>query len=201
MRDFSQVTIIELAAIVAEHLMLHGIEVVLVGGLAVEIYTDNDYLTLDIDMVNTNYQKPQRLHTAMAGLGFYKQGRIYVNDTTSITVEFPSGPLSIGDELINKTTFFQVTHGAIPILMVDDVIKDRLAAFIHWRDRQSLIQAVAVALKHQREPIDFEQFCLKEGSAQHYQTFSEFFMQARRQNIQRMSDLEPILTHLLLSNL
>ncbi len=53
--DFSNTSISDLAATVAEYLQQHGIEVVLVGGLAVEIYTENLYLTKDIDMVNTNY--------------------------------------------------------------------------------------------------------------------------------------------------
>lgn len=54
MTDFSNTTITELAALIAEHLYSHGIEVVLVGGLAVEIYTENLYLTKDIDMVNVS---------------------------------------------------------------------------------------------------------------------------------------------------
>ena len=68
MRDFSNTSIEQLAAIAAEHLLQQGIEVVLVGGLAVEIYTENLYLTKDIDMVNTNYQKPKVMHKAMEAL-------------------------------------------------------------------------------------------------------------------------------------
>lgn len=74
--DFNNIAITELASIVAAHLRQWRIEVVLVGGLAVEIYTENLYLTKDIDMVNTNFQKPSRLHKAMRELGFIKQGRI-----------------------------------------------------------------------------------------------------------------------------
>src|SRR6187402_1436589 len=102
--NYSDTPIVELAAILAKHLQHHGVSVVLVGGLAVEIYTENLYLTKDIDMVNTNYKKPSALHKVMAELGFYKQGRIYVNDTTDITVEFPSGPLAVGNKPITSTT-------------------------------------------------------------------------------------------------
>lgn len=103
MTDFNTTSITELAGIIAEHLQLQGIEVVLVGGLAVEIYTENLYLTKDIDMVNTNYQPPKLIHTAMVELGFHKQGRVFVNTTTNITVEFPSAPLSVGDELLTSS--------------------------------------------------------------------------------------------------
>lgn len=53
--DFSSTPIVELAVIVAQHLRQRGVDVVLVGGLAVEIYAENLYLTKDIDMVNTNF--------------------------------------------------------------------------------------------------------------------------------------------------
>lgn len=121
--DFSNTSIVELAAIVAEHLQQHGIEVVLVGGLAVEIYTDNLYLTKDIDMVNTNYKKPAQLHKAMGEIGFRKQGRVYISDSTDITIEFPPGPLSVGDDFITRTTVAKVAQGTIPILLVEDVVK------------------------------------------------------------------------------
>ena len=62
--NFSNTPIIELAVILAEHLHQHDIDVVLVGGLAVEIYSENLYLTKDIDMVNTNYKKPADLQQA-----------------------------------------------------------------------------------------------------------------------------------------
>lgn len=43
--DFRNTSITNLAAVVVEHLCEAGVEVVLVGGLAVEIYTENLYLT------------------------------------------------------------------------------------------------------------------------------------------------------------
>ena len=104
MKDFGNTSITAMAVIVAEHLKQQNIEVVLVGGLAVEIYTENLYLTKDIDLVNTNYQKPRLLSQSMAELGFRKQGRVYINETTDITIEFPPGPLAVGHNLIKDTT-------------------------------------------------------------------------------------------------
>lgn len=199
--DFSNTSIIELAAILAEHLQKNDISVVLVGGLAVEIYTENLYLTKDIDMVNTNYKKPSALHKVMAELGFHKQGRIYVNDTTDITVEFPSGPLAVGNKPITSTTIAKTAKGNIPILYVDDVVKDRVAAFIHCQDRQSLIQAMGMMLKHDITPVQVKDFCMQEGGESHYELLEKFHQQAQNENIISMAQLESLLAQIIFNEL
>ncbi|MBA54232.1 MAG: hypothetical protein CMK89_07240 [Pseudomonadales bacterium] len=201
MSDFSKIDIVTIAAIVAEHLQQHGIEVVLVGGLAVEIYTHNLYLTKDIDMVNTNYQPARKLTHAMAQLDFHKQGRVYVNASTDITVEFPSAPLSVGDEIIKQTTVAKVGGGRIPILKAEDVVKDRLAAFIHWQDRQSLIQATAILLQHNLKPMTFQAFCIKEGTDKDFQLLESLHTHAMEHQLNTMEELEAELTQLLLNQL
>ena len=90
MSDFRTTTITDLAAIVASHLEQHDIGVVLVGGLAVEIYTGNLYLTKDIDMVNTTGDNPSVMSHAMAKIGFHKEGRVYANETTEIAAIHPA---------------------------------------------------------------------------------------------------------------
>ena len=200
MRDFSKTSIIKLAAIVAEHLARHGIDVVLVGGLAVEIYTDNLYLTKDIDMVNTNYQSPKKLNSALAELGFHKEGRIYVNDTTDITLEFPPGPLAVGNTLIPIDQITRVGDGQIPILSIEDVIRDRLAAYIHWGDRQSLVQALAMMLKHDIEPNAFQAFCTQEDASTAYTLLKNLYTEAESQQVNTMERLETLLTKTLLDS-
>ena len=195
--DFSRTNMTEMAGIIASHLAEHKIAVVLVGGLAVEIYSQNLYLTKDIDMVNTNYTPTKTLQLAMAKLGFSKQGRVFVNSTTEITVEFPSAPLSVGDELITQTTTIPTSHGDIPILTVEDVAKDRLAAFIHWQDTQSLVQATAVMLKHQLKPDYFRAFIKREGNTKHYTILQLLFATGKQGDV-TMQALETSLADILL---
>jgi hypothetical protein len=151
------------------------------------------YLTKDIDMVNTNYKKPQVLHEAMSKLGFYKKGRIFVNPSTAISVEFPSGPLSVGDETVAKTTIVQVATGNIPILEVSDVIKDRIAAYIHWRDKQSLVQALGLLLKHPSNRTELKKFCDIEGGEGLYLTLKELCKTAKAQKLTNMEQLEQLI--------
>lgn len=199
--DFSQTSMPELASIVAEHLHEQGITVVLVGGLAVEIYTDNLYLTRDIDMVNTSLQSAKRLAGAMQLLGFSKHGRVYQHPSTDVVVEFPSAPLSVGDELIKDISYTQIGERRLPILKVDDVIKDRLAAYLHWRDNSSLVQAVMMMLKHDFRPADMQAFCLREGSESQFNLLINFYGKALQQNPTAMADLEPVLTQVLFDQL
>jgi hypothetical protein len=199
--NFSHTPIVELAAIVANHLRDQNIRVVLVGGLAVEIYSKNIYLTQDIDMVDISYSKPAKLHAAMAQLSFIKQGRIFVNDTTDITVEFPSAPITVGDEAVTDTTQARSPAGIIPILKPGDVIKDRLAAYFHWRDRPSLVQALAVLVKFPQERKRINAFCKKEGSPETVALIQQILKAAAEQNATSMAELEHLVVELILQEL
>lgn len=201
MTDFSNTPIVELAAIVANHLQQHGIRVVLVGGLAVEIYSENLYLTKDIDMVNTSYDASEPLKTAMAELGFFKQGRVFVNESTQICVEFPSAPLAIGDQIIEETTVAHSEKGDIPILLATDVIKDRLLAYFHWQDRPSLVQALAVMINHLITPDELKAFCETEGEPEQYEVIARLHETANKQQLSSMLELEALVQEEFLKHL
>ncbi|MFK0573828.1 hypothetical protein [Endozoicomonas sp.] len=194
MTDYKETPIVELAAIVADHLQQYGIKVVLVGGLAVEIYSANLYLTKDIDMVNISYDPPAAMNNAMAEIGFIKHGRVYTNDTTLICVEFPPAPLAVGDELIKKTTIVKSDSGGkIPILLASDVVKDRLTAYFHWSDKPSLVQALAVMLKHAIEPGELKQFCESEGQAESFSRIVRLHQTAKERQVDCMMELESLI--------
>jgi len=193
MKNYSTTSIAELAAIIATHLREHDIQVVLVGGLAVELYSENVYLTKDIDMVDISYAKPAKLHQVMAKIGFEKSGRIFVCASTDITVEFPSPPISVGDELVTETTTVITPAGELPVLFARDVIKDRLAAYIHWRDKPSLVQALAVLIKYPEEADAIAAFCEAEGSAELMVLIRSLLATASERGLTNMDDLEKLL--------
>ena len=53
-------------------------------------------------------------------------------------VEFPAGPLAIGDDDLVEPVELRVGRTRVPALSATDSCRDRLAAFYHWRDLQSL---------------------------------------------------------------
>ena len=73
-----------------------GIEAILVGGLATEVYTEGGYRTQDIDMVSSG----QAAYNALMGLGFTVQkGGMTAQLTyrnSGLFIEFPSSRLSDG---------------------------------------------------------------------------------------------------------
>lgn len=188
--NFSANSMQELAAIIAKHLHHNDIKVVLVGGLAVGIYTENRYLTKDIDMVDLSYQKPCRLQAAMAELDFHKQGRYFHNSSTVVLIEFPSAPLAVGDELITELTTASGSFGEIPIIFAIDLVKDRLAAYFHWQDQQSLVQALCIMLCHNITPKQLESFCIREGGSEEYERIAKLQQSLKQSNTLEMIAIE-----------
>ena len=141
-------------------------------------------------MVDISYQSPSALQRAMKALGFQKKGRVYVSDKTDIVVEFPSAPLSVGDEFITKHTEFKTEQGAIPILLALDVVKDRLAAYFHWQDKQSLVQALCIMLCHNISPNEIRVFCIKESSQEAFLKIASYHDRLKKDGILEMVDIE-----------
>jgi hypothetical protein len=143
----------QLAAIVVEKLREHGIEAVLVGGSVVSIYTQNKYESVDLDFISSASSK--RIERAMSELGFTTRGKDFLHPDTEFTVEFPTGPLAIGDDQpVNAEGERTVDGIKIKMLSPTQSVMDRLIAFFVWNDRQCLDQAVWIA---EQQPINFEQ--------------------------------------------
>ena len=112
MKPIKDMTQLELAAFVQSYLAANGIDVVLSGGAVVVFYTSGKYVSLDIDLVNRYYSKYSVISGLMEELGFQVMGRHFEHPASDFYVEFPPGPLSIGEEkiiqrycVINSTTF------------------------------------------------------------------------------------------------
>ena len=103
--------------------------------------------------------------------------------------------------MVTQTKTIKVANGSIPILNVNDVVKDRLAAYFHWKDRQSLVQAMAILIKHQMEPTGLSDFCVREAGDVEFELIKMFYRQAKQQNVQSMLQLEALLTQILIKRL
>ncbi len=154
-------SLLEVAGAVSSRLKRHGIEAVLTGGAVVSIYSRNAYQSHDLDFVATGLAKD--VAAAMRELGFERKGRHWAHPASKWYVEFPSGPLSIGDEESVTVTTRRTRRGQLTLLAPTDCVMDRLAAFFHWNDRQSLDQAVLVARRQTVRLERIRAWALREG--------------------------------------
>lgn len=165
----------ELAAFVADHLRTRGIEVVLVGGACICIYSDNKYRSFDLDFVSTGMTSRQKIRAALAEINFTEEQRYFRNPDTNYFIEFPSGPLAIGDEPPGEIATLSYPTGVLRLLSPTDSVKDRLAAYYHWKDRQSLEQAVLVVGEHSVDLDEVRRWSAKEGFGTEFETIRERF--------------------------
>ena len=80
--------------------------------------------------------------------------RHFKHPDSEFYVEFPPGPLSLGGELPAATNEIELPTGKLELLSPTDCVKDRLAAYYHWKDRQGLEQAALVA---EEKDIDLDE--------------------------------------------
>lgn len=168
----------DIAGMVSSALREAGISVVLTGGAVVSIYSQNEYLSYDLDFIVEGIGK--KVDRVMESLGFAKQkGRHFRHPRSKFFVEFPKGPLQIGDSPGAHVVERKTSAGVLRLLSPTDCVKDRLAAFYHWNDRQCLDQALAVAAS---QPVNFAQikrWSKAEGQSDKLQEFLSAFAQQK----------------------
>jgi hypothetical protein len=133
----------ELAGLVCHTLQSAGIVVTLTGGACVAIWSRGQYVSDDLDFIEDGPVPRSRVRDALQPLGFRPRGRHFVHPDTPFFVEFPTGPLMVGDEPVQAVTERKTSAGKLRLLSPTDCVKDRLAAYFHWNDRQALLVAKA----------------------------------------------------------
>lgn len=113
---------------------------VLVGGSAVEVYTNGTYTSGDIDCVG---YPSLRLLRALRSSGFVQMGKQWVQEEEQVFLEFPSG--SLIDE---EATSYMTRFGPIRILSLEDLIVDRLASLVFWGSQEDGANAAVLYTRY-----------------------------------------------------
>lgn len=168
--DWQNISIKELAAIIADKLNEKGIDAILVGGACVSIYTKNKYLSSDLDFVSNASIK--EISPVLSELGFKrKSSRHFIRKECPFFIEFVSSPAAIGSEPIKEKTVMKTKLGNIILLTPTDSIKDRLAAYYHWNDPQALEQALMLAKAQKINLREIKRWSEKEEYEKKYKVF------------------------------
>ena len=173
MKSIRDMNIEELSAFVCSALEKDGIETVLSGGGCVEIYSNGHYTSDDIDLIDRFNGGHRKIKSIMETLGFYeyKMKRYFIHDDTSLFIEFPRGPLGVGDAPVREIASRKTETGILRLLTATDCIKDRLAGYYHWDDEQNLEQAIWVANENKFDIDTIEEWSDKEGEREKFMIF------------------------------
>lgn len=169
---------LELAALICEYLSEQGIDVVLSGGSCVSIYSDELYVSKDLDFVDISLKTNRQIAKCIQRLGFENQpknSRHFAHPDTELTVEFPSAPLTVGDQqvLSKDVSKIEVQNNLLKLLSPTDCIKDRLANYYYFKDNQCLEQALLVAKKQLIDLQELERWHQTEGLEAEFQRFKQ----------------------------
>jgi len=113
----------------------------------------------------------KEMDTAMASVGFARRRDRYVHPRARFYVEFPRGPLAIGGEYRIRPVTRSMLHGPVLMLSATDSCRDRLAAFYHWGDRQSLTVAAWIAARNRVNLATLQRWSTAERATEGFERF------------------------------
>lgn len=104
---------------------------VIVGGNAVEFYTFGEYATQDIDLAGSS----EPIVRIMSEWGFARQGRHWYDGELGLVLEVPGSTLN--PEALDHVVAVNTDGVTAHVIGIEDLIVDRLAACVSWKDEES----------------------------------------------------------------
>ncbi len=121
---------------------------IVVGGSAVDIYTEGIYPSHDIDLVSNRKIIGEILENVF---NFKPSGRHWINEQIGLAVEIPGSSLA-GEK--NKVTVIRIENLKVYVIGFEDLIIDRLNACVHWKSETDCDQARYI-IRYYRNRLDF----------------------------------------------
>lgn len=131
----------------SEALAMEGVRAVVVGGTAVEWYTQGLYHSADVDLLCPT----EPLDRVLRAMGFQREGRHWWRPDLNILVEAPGIQL---DAYRDRTVTVEVAGVHVTMLAVEEAILDRLRACVHWASAADGEQALQMMVIH-RATLDW----------------------------------------------
>jgi hypothetical protein len=123
------------------------LDVVVVGGSAIEIYTEGAYVSGDIDLVGP----PEALARTLTGWGFEHESRVWFHRSWGLTLDLV-GPRYNGRA--ERTQRVETPYGPVRLAGPEDLIVKRMISAAYWKIPDDFNQAVLLAVRH-RGAIDW----------------------------------------------
>lgn len=155
-----------LGALLSRLFKNESVDFIIVGGAAVQFYTQADYTTKDLDIILRG-DTIEIIEKVMGNLGFKRTTtyRHFNNPLFKFSVEFPPSPIEVGNRCITEVNRIETDIGTVEIISVEDIIMDRIIAGVEWKSERCLSQAKLLWQKN-KSIIDkkyLKQFAKEEG--------------------------------------
>jgi len=180
MINWKTISLKELAGYISEELRKKGIEIILVGGACVTIYSANRYQSYDLDFVT--YEDMKKVNKVLQELGFAEENGYFQHNNCQWFVEFVSPPVGIGKEIVQEFNSIDTPLGTIRLLHPVDTVKDRLSSFFHWADKEGLNQAINICLEQEIDFEEVERWSLQEDQKDKFEIFKNLLKKKRRKS-------------------
>jgi len=175
--DYKKISIRDLAALINQKFVEHDMKTVLVGGACVAIYSNNRYLSYDLDFIT--FERGGKIKKALLELGFETRGKYFSRSDCPYFIEFVSPPIAVGEELVETFKTLRTPFGQLELLTPTDCVKDRLPSFFHWDDRQALEQAIMV---FEDQIVNLKEIKRWAKAENHLDKLEEFLMSIKKIN-------------------
>ncbi len=182
MKRIKAMSLGEVAAFVCDHLKKNGIEAVLSGGACVSIYTSARYKSFDLDFIERTATGIKRIRQTLAKIGFVEKDRYFVHPDSEFFIDFLPGPLAVGGQPVGEIQELTFPTGRLALLSPTDCVKDRLAAYYHWNDQESLAQALLVAEAKDVDLGEIARWSGEEGKSIEFQSIRAKLVRAARKS-------------------
>lgn len=157
---------IVLGALLSNRFKEENVDFIIVGGAAVQFYTQATYTTKDLDVILRG-DTTDIIERIMGRVGFKRTTtyRHFEHPLFRFVVEFPPSPIEVGNRCITEVNTIQTNFGVVKIISVEDIIMDRIIAGVEWKSERSLSQA-KLLWKKNKDIIDkkyLKKFAKEEG--------------------------------------
>lgn len=171
MIQWDKISLRDLAGFISEELRTRGIETILVGGACVTLYSKNKYQSYDLDFIT--YDEMKKVKKALSALGFVEKQKYFQHKGCQWFIEFVSPPVAIGNEPVNKFNTIHTKYGTIKLISAVDSVKDRLASFYYWNDKEAIEQAIFICLAQNINLKEVKRWSKQEGEIEKFNIFIE----------------------------
>ena len=176
----------EIGSYICSQLEGKGIHVALSGGACMELYSSK-FSSYDIDLIERYSTQHKKIALTMKELGFnqHEKSKYFKHEDNPYMIEFPTGPLTVGDEFVKEVATIETEFGYLRLLSPTDCIKDRLCAYVYHFDEVCLDQAVDVAINNEIDYDNLEKWVSNEAGTQMDKGYQNFIEEIK--NIQTKS--------------